>query len=62
MEKRKVGRPKLGNEIKRYKGYCVRLKEDEHEELKARAAEAGVSVSRYIRERILKETNDGAEQ
>ena len=50
---RKVGRPKLGNDVKRYKGYTIRLKEGEHEELKAKAAEAGVSVAHYIREHIL---------
>ncbi len=50
---RKVGRPKLGEEFKRYTGYTIRLTKDEHEELKVRAAEAGVSVAHYIREHIL---------
>lgn len=50
---RKVGRPKLGEEFKRYMGYTIRLTKDEHEELKVRAAEAGVSVAHYIREHIL---------
>lgn len=50
---RKVGRPKLGEELRRYKGYTLRLTKDEHEELKAKAAEAGVSVAHYIRVHIL---------
>ena len=50
---RKVGRPKLGEEFRRYKGYTLRLTKDEYEELKAKAAEAGVSVAHYIREHIL---------
>lgn len=48
----KRGRPKLDICDKRYKGYCVRLTEDEHDILKYRAAEAGVSVSLYIRKQI----------
>lgn len=57
---RKVGRPKLGEEFKRYTGYTIRLTKDEHEELKAKAAEAGVSVAHYIRVHILnkKEASD----
>lgn len=50
---RKVGRPKLGEEFRRYKGYTLRLTKGEHEELKAKAAGAGLSVAHYIRERIL---------
>lgn len=50
---RKVGRPKLGEEFKRYNGYTLRLTKDEHEELKAKAAEAGVSVAHYIRVHVL---------
>ncbi len=55
MEKRKVkrGRPPLDSSVRRYKAVWVRLKEGEHEELKARAAEAGVSVAHYIREHCL---------
>lgn len=50
---RKVGRPKLGEELRRYKGYTLRLTKDEYEELKAKAAEAGLSVAKYIRVHIL---------
>ena len=50
---RKVGRPKLGEEFRRYKGYTLRLTKDEYEELKAKAAEAGLSVAHYIRVHIL---------
>lgn len=53
MTKRKIGRPKLGNDVKRYKAVIVRLREGEYEELKARAAEAEVSVAHYIREHCL---------
>ena len=58
---RKVGRPKLGEEFRRYKGYTLRLTKDEYEELKAKAAEAEVSVAHYIRVHILnkkEEAND----
>lgn len=55
---RKVGRPKLGEEFRRYKGYTLRLTKDEHEELKAKAAEAGVSVARYIRMHIIERRTD----
>ena len=56
MEKRKVrrGRPPLDHTVKRYKAVWVRLREGEYSELKARAAEAGVSVAHYIRENVLK--------
>lgn len=55
MEKRRIkrGRPPLDKTVKRYKGIWVRLREGEHEELKAKAAEAGVSVASYIREHTL---------
>lgn len=55
---RKVGRPKLGEEFKRYTGYTIRLTKDEHEELKAKAAEAGVSVAHYIRMHIIERRTD----
>lgn len=55
---RKVGRPKLGEKFRRYKGYTLRLTKDEHEELKAKAAEAGVSVARYIRMHIIERRTD----
>ena len=56
---RKVGRPKLGEELRRYKGYTLRLTKDEYEELKTRAAEAEVSVAHYIREHCLgRSSND----
>ena len=56
MEKRKVrrGRPPLDQSVRRYKAVWVRLREGEFEELKMRAAEAGVSVAHYIREHVLK--------
>lgn len=50
---RKVGRPKLGEDFKRYTGYTIRLTKDEHEELKAKAAEARLSVAQYIRVHVL---------
>lgn len=55
MEKRRIkrGRPPLDKTVKRYKAIWVRLREGEHEELKAKAAEAGVSVASYIREHAL---------
>ena len=55
MEKRKIkrGRPPLDKSVKRYKALWVRLREGEYEELKTRAAEAGVSVASYIREHVL---------
>lgn len=58
---RKVGRPKLGEELRRYKGYTLRLTKDEYEELKVKAAGAGLSVAQYIRVHILnkkEEAND----
>lgn len=59
MEKRKVklGRPPLDKSVRRYKAVWVRLKEGEYEELKERAAEAGVSVAHYIREHVLGRSN-----
>lgn len=55
MEKRRIkrGRPPLDKTAKRYKAIWVRLREGEHEELKAKAVEAGVSVASYIREHAL---------
>lgn len=55
MEKRKIkrGRPPLDKSVRRYKALWVRLREGEYEELKANAAEAGVSVASYIREHCL---------
>lgn len=50
---RKVGRPKLGEDFKRYTGYTIRLTKDEYEELKAKAAEARLSVAQYIRVHVL---------
>lgn len=59
MIKRRVGRPKLGDEVRRYKAVLVRLREGEYEELKTRAAEAEVSVAHYIREHCLgRSSND----
>ena len=58
---RKVGRPKLGEEFRRYKGYTLRLTKDEYGELKAKAAGANLSVAQYIRVHILnkkEEVND----
>lgn len=49
---KKRGRPKLDTHNRKYKGFCVRLTEDEHAEISHRAAEAGVSVSLYIRRQI----------
>lgn len=55
---RKVGRPKMSDEDRRSKTYFVRLKEDEYEELKKMAAEAGTSVAVYIRNKVFtKEEN-----
>lgn len=55
MEKRKVrrGRPPLDHTVKRYKALYVRLREGEFEQIKIKAAEAGVSVAHYIRENVL---------
>lgn len=55
MEKRRVkrGRPPLDKSVRRYKALWVRLREGEYDELKAKAAEAGVSVASYIREHTL---------
>lgn len=53
IEKRHVGRPKLSDDMKRDKVYFVRFREAEYNELKAKAAGAGVSVAAYIRERVL---------
>ena len=55
---RKVGRPKLGEEFRRYKGYTLRLTKDEYEELKAKAAGAGLSVAQYIRVHVLNKRRD----
>ena len=52
-EKRHVGRPKLSDDMKRGKTYFIRFRDAEYNELKAKAAEAGVSVASYIRERVL---------
>lgn len=52
-EKRHVGRPKLSDDMKRGKTYFIRFRDAEYNELKAKAAEAGVSVAAYIRERAL---------
>ena len=55
MEKRRIkrGRPPLDDSVRRYKALWVRLREGEYEELKSKAAEAGVSVASYIREHCL---------
>lgn len=53
IEKRHVGRPKLSDDMKRGKTYFIRFRDVEYNELKAKAAEAGVSVAAYIRERVL---------
>lgn len=55
MEKRRIkrGRPPLDQSVRRYKALWVRLREGEYDELKAKAAEAGVSVASYIREHVL---------
>lgn len=59
MEKRRIkrGRPPLDQSVRRYKALWVRLREGEYEELKAKAAEAGVSVASYIREHVLGKEN-----
>lgn len=59
MEKRRVkrGRPPLDKTVRRYKALWVRLREGEYDELKAKAAEAGVSVASYIREHVLGKEN-----
>lgn len=55
---RKVGRPKMSDEDRRSRAYFIRLKEDEYEELKGKAAEAGTSVAVYIRNKVFtKEEN-----
>lgn len=54
---KKRGRPPLDNSVKRYKAIWVRLNEGEHDAIKARAAEAGVPVARYIREKVLRGEN-----
>lgn len=51
--KRHVGRPKLSDDMRRGKTYFVRFRDAEYNELKAKAAEAGVSVASYIREQVL---------
>ena len=53
IEKRHVGRPKLSDDVRRGKTYFVRFRDAEYNELKAKAAEAGVSVASYIREQVL---------
>ena len=55
MEKRKIkrGRPPLDSKVRRCKALWVRLREGEYDELKAKAAETGVSVASYIREHCL---------
>ena len=55
MEKKKIkrGRPPLDSKVRRHKALWVRLREGEYDELKAKAAEAGVSVAPYIREHCL---------
>lgn len=53
------GRPPLDQSVKRHKAMCLRLREDELKELKARAAEAGVSVAHYIREKALGGKSNG---
>ena len=53
IEKRHVGRPKLSDDMRRGKTYFVRFRDAEYNELKAKAAEAGVSVASYIREQVL---------
>lgn len=50
---KKRGRPPLDQSVRRYKALWVRLREGEHEQLKAKAAGAGVSVASYIREHVL---------
>ena len=59
MEKRQIkrGRPPLDQSVRRYKALWVRLREGEYEQLKAKAAEAGVSVASYIREHVLGKEN-----
>ena len=52
-EKRHVGRPKLSDDMRRGKTYFVRFRDAEYNELKVKAAEAGVSVASYIREHCL---------
>ena len=53
IEKRHVGRPKLSDNMRRGKTYFVRFRDAEYNELKVKAAEAGVSVASYIREQVL---------
>ena len=53
IEKRHVGRPKLSDDMRRGKTYFVRFRDAEYNELKVKAAEAGVSVASYIREHCL---------
>ena len=53
IEKRHVGRPKLSDDMRRGKTYFVRFRDAEYNELKVKAAEAGVSVASYIREYVL---------
>ena len=59
MEKRRIkrGRPPMDKSVRRYKALWVRLREGEYNELKAKAAEAGVSVASYIREHVLGKEN-----
>lgn len=52
IEKRHVGRPKLSDDMRRGKTYFVRFRDAEYNELKVKAAEAGVSVASYIRNTI----------
>ena len=52
IEKRHVGRPKLSDDMRRGKTYFVRFRDAEYNELKVKAAEAGVSVASYIREQV----------
>lgn len=53
IEKRHVGRPKLSDDMRRGKTYFVRFRDAEYNELKVKAAEAGVSVASFIREQVL---------
>ena len=53
IEKRHVGRPKLSDDMRRGKTYFVRFRDAEYNELKVKAAEAGISVASYIREQVL---------
>ena len=51
-EKRHVGRPKLSDDMRRGKTYFVRFRDAEYNELKVKAAGAGVSVAAFIRNAI----------